>query len=533
MTYPEWILRYDTLTPERRASLRDSLARLEAPPLISVLLPVYNGELGFLEQAIASVENQIYQQWELCLVDDASTDPRVRPFLEDRCRGERRIKLFLRPENGHISAATNSALSLARGSWCALLDQDDLLAEDALAEVACEIERHPDAGIIYSDEDFIDSLGQRTNPFFKPDWNPELFFGQNYLNHLGVYRTSLLREIGGFREGLEGSQDYDLALRCVARLGPNQIRHIPRLLYRWRMIEGSLAHQPDAKPYARHAARHALNEHLRERGIAAHAVACPENEESHRVIFAQPQPQPRPQVTIVTAAAQTDWLQDMVGEILPAAENARSANQAAQRARGEVLLFLSHQIRSGEPGWLEEMISQIVRPEVGVVGARLWSPEGHLEDGGLLLGVGGIAAPAFRGVPRGHPGYFNRAWLQQNYSAASGACLAVRRETFLQLGGFDEAHLPQLFFDIDFCLRARQSGLQVVWTPYANLIFAGSGARDEAQSVAEASYLKKTWADQLHADPAYNPNLSLASPDFPLASPPRTDEPSTSTASRP
>jgi GT2 family glycosyltransferase len=523
MTYLEWVKAFDLLTPERRLQLTRQIETLGPHPLISILLPVFNPDLRFLEEAIASVEKQIYENWEICLADDASTDPRVRPFLEARSRTERRIKLFFRESNGHISACSNSALGLAGGTWCALLDQDDALAEDALAEVVCAIGRWPDAGIIYSDEDFLDSEGQRSNPFFKPDWNPELFLGQNYLNHLGVYRTELLREIGGFREGFEGSQDFDLALRCIARLRAEQIRHIPRLLYRWRMIEGSLADEPDAKPYARHAARRALNSYLRERGIAARAEACPENAESHRVIYEMPSPSPS--VTIVFDGRENEWLgntlEGLESEIIRADSGAAGANAAARQAKGEILFFLSEKISSAEDGWLGEMISQIVRPEVAAVGGRLWSPERNLEDGGLVLGINGIAGPAFRGIPRGHPGYFNRAWLQQNFSALSGACLAVRRELFLQFGGFDETNLPSQFFDIDFCLRAQEQGWQVVWTPYANFVFAGSGLREEAQAPEEARYLKKRWPRQFAADPNYNPNLSLDPPGFRLAIPPR------------
>ncbi len=526
MTYLEWVTAFDLLTPEKRAAITRQLETLTHCPLISILLPVHNPDLELLEEAISSLRKQIYQNWEICLVDDASTNSQVRSFLEGHSKADTRMKVLFRGSNGHISACSNSALTLASGDWCALFDQDDALAEDALAEVAFEIDRWPDAGIIYSDEDFLDSLGQRANPFFKPDWNPELFRGQNYLNHLGVYRTALLREIGGFREGFEGSQDYDLALRCVARLRAEQIRHVPRLLYRWRMVEGSLADEPDAKPYARHAARRALNSYLLDRGIAARAEACPENAESHRVIYELPNP--RPSLALVICGREPEWLgRDLDGfetEIVPAKPGAEGANAAAAQAEGDVLLFLSGEILAGETGWLVEMISQIVRPEVGVVGARLWSPEGKLEDGGLILGINEIAGPAFHDIPRGHPGYFNRAWLQQNFSAISGACLAVRREIFRQLDGFDETNLPSRFFDIDFCLRARERDLQVIWTPYANLIFAGSGWREAAQAPNEALYLQQRWARQLAADPSYNSNLSLDPPGFTVAVPPRPNE---------
>jgi len=523
MTYADWIARYDTLTPDKREEIRREVDELGHRPRISILLPVYNPDLRFLEEAIASVRRQIYDKWELCIADDASTDRQVRPFLEAVGRSDKRVKLLFREVNGHISVCSNSAMTLASGDWCALLDQDDTLAENALAEVACAIAGQTDIGIVYSDEDFLDSLGTRSNPFFKPDWNPELFLGQNYLNHLGVYRSSLLREISGFREGFEGSQDYDLALRCVARLGPDQILHIPRILYHWRMVAGSLADQPDAKPYARHAARRALNSYLRECGIAAQAGACPENDESHRVIYELPVSAPA--VTIVVVAhdrprsvERTDY---PALEIMLSAPGAAGANSAARNASGEILAFLSGEIEVTEPLWLREMVSHVVRPEIGAVGARLWSPEGNLEDGGLILGLGGLAAPAFRGIPRGHPGYFNRAWLQQNYSAVSAACMVIRKNVFLEANGFDERNLPRSFYDVDFCLRLHQRGLQVVWTPYANLVFRSSGSREDAHLSGEAVYMQKQWGQQLPNDPFYNPNLSLDLPGFAMAIPPR------------
>src|SRR2546423_1579151 len=282
--YENWIVQFDTITPTTRAALRRELRVLPRHPLISILLPVYNPELQFLQAAIDSVRRQIYEHWELCIADDASTDPRVRSLLQQVAASDARIKVTFRDENGHISACSNSALQLAIGEWCALLDQDDALAENALALVALEIDLQPDAGLIYSDEDKIDDNSVRSNPFFKPDWNPELFLGQNFINHLGCYRAELLREIGGFREGFEGSQDYDLALRCVERLRPEQVRHIPRILYHWRMISGSLAAVVDAKPYAREAARRAIADHARRRDMAGAGTARPGDNETPRFI---------------------------------------------------------------------------------------------------------------------------------------------------------------------------------------------------------------------------------------------------------
>ncbi len=281
-TYDDWLERYSQID---EVTLRRQLGQLRVQPLISILQPVYNPDLTALATAIASVREQIYERWELCIADDASTDPQVRPRLEQIASAEPRIKVIFRSSNGHIAACSNSAFALATGDWCALLDQDDALTPDALARVALEIEAHPEAGLIYSDEDKIDAAGNRLSPFFKPDWNPELFLGQNFVNHLGLYRTELLREVGGFRESFEGSQDYDLVLRCLERLKPSQVRHIPRVLYHWRMAPGSVAALPDAKPYATTAARRAIAEHLQRRGLEARVEACPENTEAHRVIY--------------------------------------------------------------------------------------------------------------------------------------------------------------------------------------------------------------------------------------------------------
>ncbi|MEY2490713.1 MAG: hypothetical protein QOC70_2655 [Verrucomicrobiota bacterium] len=574
ITYQSWITQFDTRTPGDAIELRRRSRAMRRHPVISVLLPVYNPELRILEAAIASIERQLYEHWELCIADDASTDPKVRPFLEEVAARNPRIKLIFREQNGHISACSNSALGLATGDWCALLDQDDLLAGHALAFVALEIENHPDAGLIYSDEDKIDETGLRSNPFFKPDWNPELFLGQNFINHLGVYSTELLRAIGGFREGFEGSQDYDLALRCVERLKPVQVRHVPRILYHWRSVAGSLAAVADAKPYAKEAARRAIAEHLQRRGSDSRVEPCPENAESHRVVYEIPDPAPlvsiiipiRDRVSLLERCIEgvrerTDYApreivivdngskEAATHEFLRALEEKNEArvlrvdeefnfsrliNRGAGAAKGDVLAFLNNDIDMTESGWLREMVSHAVRAGVGAVGARLWYPNGTLQHGGVVLGLGGVAGHAFTGVPRGHAGYFNRTYLQQNCSAVTGACLLVRKELFEQTGEFDETNLAISFNDIDFCLRLRAAGFQNVWTPYANLVHHESASRghqrtpeEQAQFVREATYMQRKWGIELLHDPFYNPNLSLNLPGFELAVPPRLPEFST------
>ncbi|MDQ3546048.1 MAG: glycosyltransferase family 2 protein [Verrucomicrobiota bacterium] len=564
-TYAEWLKRFATIDP---VALRRELRQIKEQPLVSILVPVYNPDLDLLGAAISSVKNQIYERWELCIADDASADPNVRPRLEQAAADEPRIKLTFRETNGHIAACTNSALQLATGAWCALLDQDDLLTEDALAQFALELDRHPDAGLIYSDEDKIDEAGARSSPYFKPDWNPELFLGQNFINHLGLYHTGLVREVGGFREGFEGSQDYDLVLRCLERLEPRQIRHIPRVLYHWRMVAGSVAAAPDAKPYAREAARRAITEHLERKGIAGQVEASPENSEAHRVVYSLGEKLPAVSIIIPfrdrvellqrcleSVRAQTDYpdfefvlvdngsKEKSTLDFLKSQEPdsgtkvlrytaplnfSRLTNKGAAAARGEILLFLNNDIEAIEPGWLRELVSHAARLEVGAVGARLWYPDGTLQAGGVILGLGGVAGHAFPHLKRGRGGYFSRALLQQNISAVTGACLAVKKELFEKVGPFDETNLSISFNDIDFCLRLIAAGYLNVWTPFANLIHAESASRghqptkkEQAHFVSEATFMQHKWGFELLHDPAYNPNLSLNLPGFELAVPPR------------
>ncbi len=570
MTYADWVARYDVPSASSRIAMRRRLRATLVQPRISILLPVYNPDLALLEEAIASVRGQSYENWELCLADDASTDPATRPFLEKTAAGDGRIRLTLREQNGHIAAASNSALSLASGAWCALLDQDDTLAPDALAWVALEIAAQPQARLIYSDEDKLDREGMRVSPYFKSDWDAEFFLGQNYINHLGVYEMEMLRSVGGFREGYEGSQDYDLALRCIEQLRPEQVRHIPRILYHWRMAPGSVAATAEAKPYAKEAARRALTDHLQRKNIAARVEACPENGEAHRVEYALPEPAPL--VTIIvptrdrapllrrcleslrdltnypafeivvvdngsTEAETLDYLRGLetAGEASVLRDDgpfnfSRLNNLAAATALGEVLAFLNNDIEVTEPGWLTEMTSHAVRPEVGAVGARLWYGDGTLQHGGVILGLGGVAGHAFPRMPRGHHGYFDRAVLQRRCAAVTGACLVTCRELFERLGGFDEKNLDVNFNDIDYCLRAAEAGCATVWTPYANLLHDESVSRGHhrtpaelAQFFREATYMRTRHVAVLGRDPFYNRNLALQLPGYALAFSPRVE----------
>ena len=564
--YGLWVKRHATLDEATRNAMQGKIAQFRQRPLISVLMPVYNTPPAFLQQAIDSVCRQLYAHWELCIADDASTDPAVREVLEVAARRDTRIKITYRAQNGHISHASNSALALAEGEFVALFDHDDMLAEDALYWVAESLERHPDAGLLYSDEDKINESNQRYDPYFKPQLNYELLLAQNMICHLGVYRTELIRSLGGFRTGYEGAQDYDLALRVIERLEPAQVVHVPHVLYHWRAIAGSTALAAGEKNYAAEAGRRAVAEHLARTGVQAEVLPAPEALALNRVRFACPSPQPLVSIIIPTKdradllgmcldtlIERTTYRNYEViivdnGSVEPQtqalfarlpAEHFRilrddspfnfSAlnNHAARIARGSYLCLMNNDIEILTPDWLEEMVSFAARSDVGCVGARLWYPDGRLQHGGCIVGIGGIAGHAHKYFHKGHAGYFGRAVLHQSFSAVTAACLLLRREIFEQVGGLDEK-LVVAFNDVDFCLRVQAAGYRNVWTPYAEMIHHESASRGEentpekmARFGSEIAYVMARWGDSLAQDPAYSFNLSLEREDFSYAWPPR------------
>lgn len=572
--YDTWVKRFDTLSASEIAAYDARLAALPPAqrPLISILFPTYNTPEPWLSKAIESVRAQLYPHWELCVADDASTDPKVRPLLEDYARRDPRIKLTLRSENGHISAASNSALDLATGAFTALLDHDDELAPHALAEIVLALAARPGLEFIYTDEDKIDDQGRRFDPYFKPDWNPDLLLGQNYTCHLSVFRTERLRTIGGFRAGYEGSQDWDLTLRATTGLEAARIHHIPRVLYHWRAIPGSTALIIDQKSdYPFIAAQKALRDHLARTGVTAELVAV----SGRHWRVQRPLPAAPPKVSIIIPTRNAEHLLRLsVGSVLaktaypdfevivvnnrsddPATlahfAELRAAgvrvldhdapfnfsainNFAAREARGELLAFLNNDLEVISPDWLAEMAAQALRPEIGAVGAMLYYPNDTVQHAGVVLGLtgpalrDGVAGHAFKCAPRGSAGQRNRLRLVQNYSAVTAACLVVRRATFEAVGGFNEADLAVAFNDIDFCLRVRAAGLHNLWTPFAEFYHhesATRGAEDSPEKIArfqrETAYMRHRWGDLLDHDPAYNPNLSLQHEDFSLAFPPR------------
>jgi len=563
--YSSWVRANDTPS---KADIRRCLQQSAAfprRPTLSVLMPVFDPEPAILDKAITSVRDQAYPLWELCIADDASTNPAVAAVIRRHAAADPRIKVRFRGHRGNISAASNTALEMATGDFVALLDHDDLLPPLALYWVAESINRHPDARLFYSDEDKIDGRGRRFDPHFKSDFNHVLLLAQNMISHLGVYRRDLVVSLGGFRIGFEGAQDHDLALRCVAAVSRDQIVHIPRILYHWRAIAGSTAVSSDEKPVAVTAARLAVTEHVRRFDSDATVEPAPESSIHFRIRHSLPSPAPLVSIVICTRdhewllrtaiesirekttyphyeivvldngsreAAALEYLASLAGRpgITVIRDDSpfnysRLNNIAVRHSRGQVLCLLNDDIEVLAPGWLEEMVSFAVQPDVGGVGARLWYPDGRLQHGGVIIGAGGVAGHAHPRLAKGERGYFSRAVLQQELSAVTGACLAVRREVFDEVGGLDE-QIAVAFNDVDLCLRIRAAGYRIIWTPFAELIHhesASRGYEDNPEKLArfqrEIRFMQERWGATLTTDPYYNPNLSMQSGDYSLAPP--------------
>jgi GT2 family glycosyltransferase len=555
--YQEWISRYDRLDDRDRQLIAAHIARFEEAPRISVVMPVHDPPLAHLRAAIRSVVDQLYPSWELCIADDASSDPAVRAALAEL--RDPRIRVAGRREQGGIAAASNTALELASADWVALLDHDDLLAPHALYMVAAEIDAHPDAAMIFSDEDAVDEEGRRFGPLFKPDWNPELMLGQNAFNHLGVFRTAEMRALGGFRLKREGSQDWDLVLRMADVVGAGRIRHIPHILYHWRRASPGERPRQFSRRHAAEAAAAAeesLRDHLARKGVAASFVAH-EGESWKQVLRAPPSPPP-PVTVIVPAAGRnirhvvdgllggTDYAPFeilLVGSTAPpgidaypedrvrlltvpdGATPAVLRNRGVKEARGELVVLLDEGIIPSGPRWLAELVAQAARPEIGAAGGTVLSSRGRIRHGGLLLGIDGVAAPAHRGWRGEAAGYFGRARLAQDMSAVSAACMATRRSLYREVGGFDPL-LARHHGDVDYCLRLRRAGYRIIWTPLARLEQMAEGRRTpNGDAAEERALMRARWADVLDNDPAGNPNLSLENGDFELAFPPRARKP--------
>ncbi len=536
------------LTARGLGSMREDAERLPYRPLVSVVTPVYDVPAEWLRASVDSVRAQVYTNWELCLVDDGSTAPHVATELARYASLDPRIRVASLPRNGGIVAASSTGLAMSRGEFVAFLDHDDELAPDALFEVVKRLNADPQLDLIYTDEDRIDPNGRRVEPFFKPDWCPDLLLSMNYICHLGVYRRSLADRVGGFRPGYDGSQDWDLVLRFTE--ATERIAHGPKVLYHWRKAPTSTAAAGEAKPYAFIAGQRALESALERRGRAGRVEMITLGR--YRVEYALDR---SALVSIlIPTRDRADLLRRCLDSIrtrstyrnveilvLDNGSSERDAvrllaslkpphrviseprpfnwsainNLGARHARGEYLLLLNNDTEVIEPSWIESMLRHAQRPEVGVVGAKLLYPDDRVQHAGVVVGIGGTAGHAFHGLPRDDPGYIGMAAVARNYTAVTGACMMVRRAVFEAAGGLDESYRIA-YGDIDFCLRLVRQRLRAVYTPDALLYHRECATRGKLNPPEDGRRFRAQWAEFIARDPLYNPNLSRTAEDFSL-----------------
>lgn len=530
--YGLWLER-ERIDRRRRRALEHALRGLQRRPLISVLMPVYDVGEAWLREAIGSVRSQIYPHWELCVVDDASPAPHVRPLLQQEARRDPRVHLRLLERNEGIGGALNHALRLATGEFVSLVDHDDVLRPEALLEVALRLDEDPALDVLYSDHDLRSPEGRRESPFFKPDWSPDLLLSMNYVTHFVAMRRELVQRVGGYRSGVDGAEDHDLLLRVSEQT--TRIAHIPRPLYSWGRAPASVAATPGIKPYAQEAGRRAIQDALQRRGIDGEVLDGIGGLYRYRV---RRRIRSRPLVSILVAAngeagslrrclcalrAATDYSPIEVvvagpGEaaveaaehearFVPVSGATRAAclDAAARVATGEHIVLFGVRCEPREPSWLEAMLEHSQRADVGAVGAKLVSEAGRIRHAGLVIGLQGVAGPVFAGFPEDHPTYWGLGQVVRDVSAVSGSCLMSRRQLLIGVGGLDgELGCHE---DVDFCLRVRERGARVIYTPHAVLRErAGPPLGDESAAVRR---LRDRWGNAMDTDPFYSPQLTL------------------------
>ena len=540
--YEQWFQHHRASTQELQR-MRVDARSFASQPLVSIITPVFDTPVSWLGEAVDSVLKQVYENWELLLIDDGSTATDLLRALPGVAARDRRIRLVRLESHQGISAALNRGVDLAEGQWLTFLDHDDVLEPDALFQNVELLQENPGLDLIYSDEDKLTEQGL-DSPILKPDWSPDFFLSCNYLCHMIFLRRDLVREVGGFQPQFDGSQDYDLLLRVSERT--DRIHHIPRVLYHWRRSENSSASDVRQKPGQLEASWRAIEAHLKRRGEQA-LVAVDwrthgfyvrrELREAKKISVIIPSfrgPEslercvesvvgrtsyPNYEIVIVkvgerdnVAKATTDFSHRVL-YFAGAVNDSAAKNHGVAHTDSPWLLFLDDNTEAIGPDWLTIMAEHVQRPETGAVGARLVNPGGTIEHAGLVLGVNGIAQSAFRGFPAEHPGVNRQLQMTRNYSAVSGACLLMRREVFQGIGGFDE-QLSGALAGVDLCLKMRRAGYLIVYTPLAKLI--GAAPVSEAHDNSGEAIIRQRWSDVLERDPYYNPSLSRERADFSL-----------------
>lgn len=556
--YGPW---YEAYRPTEGELERQRKKRWKKKPLISIAVPAYKTPESFLREMIASVQAQTYDNWELCIANAGAEDGGIPgKILAEYAAADSRIRYQDLPEDLGIAENTDRALSMVRGDYIGLLDHDDLLAPNALYEIARALEKDPDIDCLYTDEDKVTmDLSEHFQPHLKPDFDLDLLRSNNYITHFFVVRREIIEEVGGFRREYDGAQDYDLILRCTERAG--KVGHIPEILYHWRTHRSSTADNPASKMYAFEAGRRAIEEHLKRTGtpgsvshtkdLGFYRVTYPVREEALISIIIPNKDEKATlekclrsieekstyknyEIIIIENNSVTDEIFSYYEE-LEKQERIRVAvwegdfnyaainNYGASLAKGRYLLFLNNDIEVIAPDWMEEMLGHCQRPEVGAVGAKLYYPDGTIQHAGCIIGIGGIAGHMFVGMPGDRTGYLHKASIQQDLSAVTAACMMMKAEAFHAAGGFTE-ELAVAFNDIDLCLKVRRLGYLVVYDPYVEMYHYESktrGAEDDEGKVRrfqrEIEYMRSHWLDILKGgDPYYNKNLSLTKWNYSL-----------------
>lgn len=540
--------------------IRTKLKSFDYKPLISIIMPVYNISPKWLEQAVKSVEKQWYENWELCIADDASTKKDTIRFL--KTIKNKKIKIVYLDHNQNISGASNKALALATGSYISLLDNDDELTPDALYEMVKAL-NSTKADFIYSDEDKIEMSGRFSDPHFKPGYSPDLLLSQNYICHLALIKKELVDKAGGFTVGLDGAQDYDLFLKVLEHA--KKVVHIPKVLYHWRKIPGSTASVFGHKSYAQKAGKNALINALNRRNIKG-KILHGKHPGTYRVRYDLKE---RPLVSIIIPFKdKPELLKKCIGSIISkstyqnfeviAVNNGSNQpttykeikalkkednrihffdfnkpfnysqinNYAVSKlAQGTQLVLMNNDIEIISPDWIESLLEFSQREDVGVVGAKLYYPNNTIQHAGIAIGVLTLAGHSFRHTPRDAPAYMGRESVVQNLSAVTAALMMVKKKTYLQVSGMDEKNLKIAFNDIDLCLRIREAGFLNIYTPYCEAYHHESYSRGtedtkekQARFMKEVHYCQSRHKEILKTgDPYYNPNLSLLYEDYRIA----------------
>lgn len=560
--YEHWL---DTIEVMSLPSPGDvtGLLNCEALPLISVVMPAYNSDPEHLYAAVESLIAQSYPHWQLSISDDASDQPESIQALKKIAAMDSRIVVQFQTARSGIAGNTNAALKQCTGQYCAFLDHDDVLATHALYEVAAQIVKQPRLKLIYSDEDKLGEDGERCDPHFKPDWNPDLLLSQNYICHLLVIRREAIAAAGYCRAGYEGAQDHDLILRVAATLADDEVFHIQKVLYHWRMTAQSTASSAAAKDYSTDSGVAAVADYVESMDAAATVVAG-KYPNTYKVKWSLPDKPPKVSIIIPTRdqagvlsrcvdslLAVTDYPdyeillidnQSVEQETLAYFEKLKVRNNvrilsynksfnysainnfAVNQALGSVVVLLNNDTEVISGDWLGEMVSQAIRPEIGCVGAKLLYTNNMVQHAGVILGIGGVAGHSHKYFDAEDAGYFCRLHLTQNMSAVTAACLAIEKKMYLEVGGLNDVDLKVAFNDVDFCLKVRSMGLRNLWTPYAMLYHHESISRGHEDTkekqmrfAQESVFMQQRWGESLMLDPAYNSNLTRTREDFSLA----------------